>query len=257
MNPVLRVTDVEFGYHPGKPVLRDISFEVSPGEVFIILGANGCGKSTLMRTILGECKPTSRRITVGGDDVTSLGVKQLAQRLAMVFQDHSAPFPFTVLDVVKMGRTPHLPPFASPTKKDNVICLEALETVGLKDLAFEPYTQLSGGERQLVLIARALAQRTDYRNATTVISTAHTLAHEQDKAVVMITHLPDQAFYYPSRVALMRNGRFFASGPSEAVLTSENLSEVYGMDMLVLTASDEGGRRYLTCRPALSDPRSM
>lgn len=182
MNPVLRVTDVEFGYHPGKPVLRDISFEVSPGEVFIILGANGCGKSTLMRTILGECKPTSGRITVGGDDVASLGVKQLAQRLAMVFQDHSAPFPFTVLDVVKMGRTPHLPPFASPTKKDNVICLEALETVGLKDLAFEPYTQLSGGERQLVLIARALAQRTgvvlmdeptshlDYRNATTVIS---------------------------------------------------------------------------------------
>ncbi|BCR81665.1 ABC transporter ATP-binding protein [Arachnia rubra] len=269
MNPVLRVTDVEFGYHPGKPVLRDISFEVSPGEVFIILGANGCGKSTLMRTILGECKPTSGRITVGGDDVTSLGVKQLAQRMAMVFQDHSAPFPFTVLDVVKMGRTPHLPPFASPTKKDNVICLEALETVGLKDLAFEPYTQLSGGERQLVLIARALAQRTgvvlmdeptshlDYRNATTVISTAHTLAHEQDKAVVMITHLPDQAFYYPSRVALMRNGRFFASGPSEAVLTSENLSKVYGMDMLVLTASDENGRRYLTCRPALSDPHGM
>jgi len=158
MNPVLRVTDVEFGYHPGKPVLRDISFEVSPGEVFIILGANGCGKSTLMRTILGECKPTSGRITVGGDDVTSLGVKQLAQRMAMVFQDHSAPFPFTVLDVVKMGRTPHLPPFASPTKKDNVICLEALETVGLKDLAFEPYTQLSGGERQRVTLARAYLQ---------------------------------------------------------------------------------------------------
>ena len=78
MTPVLRVVDVEFGYHPGKPVLRDISFEVSPGELFIILGANGCGKSTLMRTILGEHKPTSGSITIGGDDVASLGVKQLA-----------------------------------------------------------------------------------------------------------------------------------------------------------------------------------
>ena len=156
MTPVLRVTDVEFGYHPGKPVLRDISFEVSPGEVFIILGANGCGKSTLMRTILGEHQPTSGSITIGGDKVTSLGVKQLAQRMAMVFQDHSAPFPFTVLDVVKMGRTPHLPPFGSPTRKDQAICLEALETVGLRDLALEPYTQLSGGERQRVAIARAI-----------------------------------------------------------------------------------------------------
>ena len=266
MTSVLRVTDVEFGYHPGKPVLRDISFEVSPGEVFIILGANGCGKSTLMRTILGEHKPTSGSITIGGDEVASLGVKQLARRVAMVFQDHSAPFPFTVLDVVKMGRTPHLPPFGSPTRKDQAVCLEALDTVGLRDLALEPYTQLSGGERQLILIARALAQRTDvvmmdeptshldYRNATTVISTAHTLAHEQGKAVVMITHMPDQAFYYPSRTALMKNGHFVASGPSEAVLTRENLSEVYDMDMLVLTASDDDGHEYLTCRPALAAP---
>ena len=94
----------------------------------------------------------------------------------------------------------------------------------------------------------------DYRNATTVISTAHTLAHEQGKAVVMITHMPDQAFHYPSRTALMKDGRFFASGPSEAVLTRENLSEVYDMDMLVLTASDDDGHEYLTCRPALAAP---
>lgn len=259
MSPVLRVTDVSFAYHPSKPVLKDISFEVSPGEVFIILGSNGCGKSTLMRTILGEHKPTSGSITIDGDDVASLGVRPLARRVSMVFQDHSAPFPFTALDVVKMGRTPHLPPFAAPSKGDRDICLEALE----------PYTQLSGGERQLILIARALAQQTglvmmdeptshlDYRNATTVISTAHTLAHEQGKAVVMITHAPDQAFYYPSRTALMKDGRFFASGPSREVLTRENLSEVYGMDMLVLTASDDDGNEYLTCRPAPADPRRL
>lgn len=266
MSPVLRVADVSFAYHPSKPVLKDISFEVSPGEVFIILGSNGCGKSTLMRTILGEHKPTSGSITIDGDDVASLGMRPLARRVSMVFQDHSAPFPFTALDVVKMGRTPHLPPFAAPSKGDRDICLEALETVGLRELALEPYTQLSGGERQLILIARALAQQTglvmmdeptshlDYRNATTVISTAHTLAHEQGKAVVMITHTPDQAFYYPSRTALMKDGRFFASGPSREVLTRENLSEVYGMDMLVLTASDDDGNEYLTCRPAPADP---
>lgn len=263
MTPALRVLDVSFSYRPQKSVLQSITFEVSPGEVFIILGANGCGKSTLMRVITGELQPNAGRIYLGGSDITTLGIKQLARKTAMVFQEHSAPFPFKVLDVVQMGRTPHLPPLGSPTRRDQSICREALDVVGLRELEMEPYTQLSGGERQLVLIARALAQQTDlvlldeptshldYHNAATVLATAHSLARDQGKAVVMITHSPDQAFHYPSRTALMKDGRFFAIGPSKEVMTDDNLSEVYGMRMLVLTARDDSGREHLTCRPIL------
>lgn len=264
MEPVIRAEHLAFGYSKDVPVLRDVSFEVSAGEVLMILGANGCGKSTLMRVLLAERRLASGRVTLGGDDVSGLTPKELSRRVAMVFQDHNAPFPFAVIDVVTMGRTPHLSVLGAPRAKDIDLCREALETVGMLHLADVPYTQISGGERQLVLIARALAQQTplimmdeptshlDYRNAATVITVANRLATEQGKAIIMITHLPDQAFYYPSKAALMQGGRFFAYGPSREVLTDERLSQTYNMKIKVLTAHDpETGDEHVMCKPML------
>ncbi|MGC3954434.1 MAG: ABC transporter ATP-binding protein [Propionicimonas sp.] len=262
MEPVIRADHLAFGYTKDVPVLRDVSFEVSAGEVLMILGANGCGKSTLMRVLLAERRLASGRVTLTGEDVSRLTSRELSRRVAMVFQDHNAPFPFSVIDVVAMGRTPHLPALSSPRAADVELCHEALQTVGMQHLADVPYTQISGGERQLVLIARALAQQTplimmdeptshlDYRNAAIVIRVANRLATEQGKAIVMITHLPDQAFYYPSKAALMRGGRFFAYGPSREVLTEERLSETYDMRIKVLTAVDpETGVEHVMCKP--------
>lgn len=263
---IIKAEHVAFSYTPDVPILQDISFEVAAGEVLMILGANGCGKSTLMRTILGENKRSAGSIEVNGRDISHMSTTEMAREVAMVFQDHNAPFPFPVIDVVKMGRAPYLPAFGRPTKHDLEIARESLAAVGLSYYEDEPYTNLSGGERQMILIARALAQQTDlvlmdeptshldYRNAAIVLQTANRLATEQNKAVVMITHAPDQAFYYPSKAALMKGGRFFAYGPSEEVLTNETLSQVYDMPIKVLPAHDsETGMDYLTCRPMLTD----
>lgn len=262
MGPVIRAEGLSFGYTKDVPVLRDVSFEVSAGEVLMVLGANGCGKSTLMRVLLAERAPSSGTVTLLGDDVARLRARQLARRVAMVFQDHDAPFPFAVIDVVTMGRTPHLPPLGSPRARDVELCREALDTVGMLHLADVPYTEISGGERQLVLIARALAQQTplimmdeptshlDYRNAATVIKVANQLAAQQGKAIIMITHLPEQAFYFPTKAALMQDGRFFAYGPSQDVLTQERLSQTYGMEIKVLRAVDpETGVEHVMCKP--------
>lgn len=262
--PIVKAEHLRFGYTPGIPVLIDVSFEVHAGEVLMILGANGCGKSTLLRTLLGENKHHGGRVTLGGSDIGSLKPVETARRVAMVFQEHTAPFPFTVMEVVTMGRAPYLPAYGAPTRKDTAICEEALEVVGLSHLRGEAYTLLSGGERQLVLIARALAQQTDlimmdeptshldYRNAAIVIKTANRLAGDQNKAVIIITHMPDHAFYYPTKAALMRGGRFFAYGPSREVLTDANLSQVYNMEIRVLHSQDPiGGEDHLLCRPVL------
>lgn len=228
--PVVSVEHVAFGYVPGRLVLKDVSFELAAGEVLMVLGANGCGKSTLMRLLLGQARPGAGRIRLLGRDVSAMSPRDLARRAAMVFQDHSAPFPFTVEDVVAMGRTPHLGPLGNPSREDRAICAEALDAVGLSHLVAEAYTRLSGGERQMVLIARALAQGTelvmmdeptshlDYRNSAMVITMAHRLTAQQGKAVIMITHSPDQALYFPSKAALMRDGG--GSSPMGPVMRS-------------------------------------
>ncbi|MFV0406935.1 MAG: ABC transporter ATP-binding protein [Propioniciclava sp.] len=264
MGPVIRAEHLSFGYSAGAKVLDDLTFEVSAGEVLMVLGANGCGKSTLLRVLLGERRRLSGTVTLDGDDVNQLSTVELARRVAMVFQDHHAPFPFSAIDVVTMGRTPHLSALGLPSRKDRDLCREALDTVGMGHLASVAYTEISGGERQLVLIARALAQQTplimmdeptshlDYRNAATVIKIAHQLAEEQNKAIIMVTHLPDQAFYYPTKTALMKNGRFFAYGPSREVLTEDHLRETYNMHIKVLTAPDPlTGVDHIMCKPVL------
>ena len=201
MGPVIRAEHLVFGYAKDVPVLTDVSFEVSAGEVLMILGANGCGKSTLMRVLLAERRLASGAVTLAGDDVAHLPAREIARRVAMVFQDHNAPFPFPVMDVVAMGRTPYLPALGAPGARDREICREALDAVGMRRLAEVPYTQISGGERQLVLIARALAQQTplimmdeptshlDYRNAATVPSSHPTITRPPATAGAVISSL--------------------------------------------------------------------
>ena len=158
MGIVLSVSELSFSYEHNTPVWSGISLDVHAGEVLSILGPNGTGKSTLMRCMAGLTAPDSGQIKVGGCELHRLSRKKAAQLIAFVPQMHNPVFAFPAIKIVVMGRTSHLSAFASPSSSDYDIAYKALETFGISDLADKPYNKTSGGERQLILFARAVAQ---------------------------------------------------------------------------------------------------
>jgi iron complex transport system ATP-binding protein len=241
--PMLAAHALGFGYG-AKAVGRSVDLAVRPGEVLCLLGPNGSGKTTLFKTMLGLLPPQAGDVRLDGAPMASLSRQQIARRVAYVPQAHSAQFPFRVLDMVVMGRTAHLGLFASPTREDRRKALEALAALGIAGLAENEYTRISGGQRQLALIARALAQDApaivmdeptaslDFGNQVVVLAEVKRLA-AQGLAVLLSTHDPDHAFSVGNRVALLDAGRLIAQGLPAEVLTPERLREVYGVSVVV------------------------
>jgi len=242
----ISVEHLTAGYH-GKPVISDISLALGPGEVLCLLGANGSGKTTLFKTILGLLKPMAGRVCIDGEDTGRWPRQRMAKTLGYVPQAHTPPFAFCVRDVVLMARSVHSGPFSSPGKQDMVIAEEALDRLSILRLANEKYTELSGGERQLVLIARALAQQArvlvldeptsnlDFGNQMRVLRHVKKLA-ESGLGLLMTTHFPDFAFLCATRVALMKQGRILAVDRPEGTLTQAALEEAYGTPLRVVDA---------------------
>ena len=264
MNVVLRAEQLAFSYSPGHKVLDGISFELHRGELINLLGCNGCGKTTLLDIITGMSRPSAGRVLIKGKDVKDYSAEQIAKEVSIVYQEHSAPFPYEVIDVVRMGRTPYISTFSAPDEQDARIAEQALQQVGLFHLANRPYTQISGGERQMVLIARALAQQTDiilldeptshldFRNQAIVIKTIHRLVKEREVSVLMTTHMPYHALIYSSKAALMKDGKLLAFGQSQEVINDQNLSRLYEMGVHVLhTYDDRLGAQVSTCVPIM------
>jgi iron complex transport system ATP-binding protein len=249
-----------FGYRK-HPVGRNVSVALAAGEVMCLLGPNGGGKTTLFRTLLGLLPAQGGRVTLDGADLRALPRREVAKRIAYVPQAHIGYFPFTVRDVVLMGRTAHLAAFAGPSRRDRERAEEALEQLGLSRLADAIYTQISGGERQLTLIARALAQAApllvmdeptaslDFGNQVRVLEQVTALARS-GIGVLLSTHDPDQAFQCADRVALLRGGDLIAQGAPEAVLTREHLRDLYGVEVEVTEVSLAGGARRRVCLTA-------
>ena len=249
-----------------RTILRDLSFEVAPGEILCLLGPNGSGKTTLFRCLAGSLKLKSGTIRIAGADVTSLRPLALARLLGIVFQDHAAQFPFTVLDVVRMGRAPHLRFLATPSAADTKIAEAVIGRLGIAHLADRPYTSISGGERQLALIGRALCQEPqvllldeptsnlDYRNNIIVVRTLRDLARS-GLAIILTTHAPDQALLIGSQIALLRDGSFIAHGTAASELTSANLQRTFDMDIEVATAHvPRLGRPVSVVVPIMDEP---
>jgi iron complex transport system ATP-binding protein len=240
---VVAVQALGFGYG-SKAVGRGVDLEVRPHEVLCLLGPNGSGKTTLFKTMLGLLPPQAGEVRLDGSPLADLTRAQIAQRLAYVPQAHAAHFPFTVVDMVVMGRTAHLGLFASPSAEDRRKAQAALATLGIADLAESEYTRISGGQRQLALVARALAQEApaivmdeptaslDFGNQVVVLSEVKRLA-AQGLAIVLSTHDPDHAFSVGHRVALLHAGRLIAQGAPHEVLTPERLRAVYGVSVVV------------------------
>jgi iron complex transport system ATP-binding protein len=254
----LEARDLAFGF-PGRTVGKDVSFALGEGEVMCVLGPNGGGKTTLFRTLLGLLERHSGSIRLGNDEIGTLSRGEVARRVGYVPQGHAAYFAFTVREFVLMGRTAHLGAFASPTKHDAAVAERALASLEIPHLADRPVTQLSGGERQLARVARALAQEArllimdeptaslDFGNQVRVLQTIAALARS-GISILFATHAPDHAFLAASRVMLLAEGRAVAIGTPPEVIRADTLERLYGVSVQVLPLPGGGH----TCLPAVA-----
>ncbi len=254
---MLTADKVAFGF-PGRTVGRDVSFTLGAGEVLCVLGPNGGGKTTLFRTLLGLLEPHGGSIHVEGVSLSSLSRGEIARRIGYVPQGHLAYFAFTVREFVLMGRTAHLGVFASPAKKDFLVASRALESLGIAHLADKPVTEISGGERQLALVARALAQEPkllvldeptaslDFGNQVRVLERIGALAGS-GIAILFSSHDPDHAFLCARRALLLAEGRVLEIGAPRDVIRPDTLERMYRVSVQVLPLP--GGMH--TCLPAI------
>lgn len=246
-------------------VIGGFSADIQSGEIFCILGPNGVGKTTLFKTMLGLLPLRGGSVTIDGKDLTKLLPRDLAHLIGYVPQSRPPPFAFTVSDVIVMGRTSRMGTFSSPGKRDYLVAGETMERLGIGFLRDRVYTELSGGERQMVLIARALAQEPmflmmdepasnlDFGNQAILLENVARLAYD-GIGIVMTTHSPEQAFQCKARVALIKNGGNYCVGEAFDVITEKNMREAYGIPVAVMGV-DYGGEKLYCCQPLLTAGR--
>lgn len=259
---MLRVSDLKCGYDRKTEIVHGVSFTVEDGEFACIMGANGCGKSTTMKTILDILPPFGGRVEVDGRDVFSMKNEDRAQIFAYIPQSHTPPFPYTVADVVLLGRTPYIGQLARVREKDRVIAYQAMRQLSITHLADAVYSELSGGQQQLVLIARALAQQPkvllmdeptaslDFGNQQLVLSRMRKLTHD-GMSVLMVTHDPGHAFFCADKVIMMEKGAVLGIGTPGEVITEPNLKRIYGHDVCVRGVELPDGSSTRVCVPML------
>jgi iron complex transport system ATP-binding protein len=247
---LLEVRDLRFGYRPGQEVLRGVELALEPRAVTTILGPNGSGKTTLLRCLLGEHGPGQGSILLGGRDVHELGPRERARALAYVPQLPSSAFAFTVRELVAMGRYAHQGPLGLASSEDLAQVDRALERTGTAAFADRALGELSGGEAQCVMIARALAQQPrimlldeptshlDLRNQLLISRLVRELCHEQGMAALVVGHDINLAARHSDRLVLFAGGRVAASGSPAVVLRSELLEATYGVPVDLWPAGD-------------------
>lgn len=252
--------DGVYGGYGGGDVVKGVTCAADRGDVLCLVGPNGCGKTTLFRLLLGSLPVSRGRITIGGRDTRALRPRELANLIAYIPQYHAPVFAYTVLDVVVMGRASHFSALEAPRPVDRAAAFAALEKVHALHLANQRYTALSGGQRQLILIARAICQAAevfvmdepaanlDYANHQLLMEVIAGLA-AQGYCVVMSTHSPEHPFSVGSLALLMKDGAVAGFGPPREVITPERLQAVYGIEMDVVAVHDRYGRERTICLP--------
>lgn len=244
MGPILKIRNIGFRYED-KQVLDGINLDVHPGEIIGILGPNGSGKSTLLRVMDGVLVPQIGEIEINGKPYNRLSRKELAREVAMVSQEQHFRFSFSCIEVVMMGRFPHLTPMQFENKNDLSIAMDALSATHALEFLERSIHDLSGGERQRVLIARALAQEPrimlldeptsflDLKFKREIFRLVSSLSKEKGLAVVIVSHDIDLVSQYCSRVILLKKGSVYRTGTPDDVITSENIEDVYECPVLV------------------------
>jgi iron complex transport system ATP-binding protein len=237
------ISDLSFSYGV-RPVLENVNAAAREGEFLSVVGPNGVGKSTLFYCILGILNNFRGHIRINSRDNRELGIKDIAKLVAYIPQSHYPSFNYSVFDMVLMGTSHQISSFSVPGKKQIALVEAALERLGISHLRDRGYNQISGGERQLVLIARALVQQTrilildeptanlDFGNQILVLTQIKSLARE-GYTIIQSTHNPEQAFMFSDSVLALHNGRVLASGPPANIITEELMYRLYGVDIKV------------------------
>ncbi|UFS62594.1 ABC transporter ATP-binding protein [Sulfurimonas sp. HSL-3221] len=258
LKPVYTVKNLSFAY-PKHSVLDGVDLALYPGEVVSLLGPNGCGKSTLIRLMLRLLEGKGD-IRLHGQPLYNYNHRDIATHVAYIPQYHNVPFGYSVEEMVLMGRVSKLGFFAHPSRRDRDIARAALERVGIADLASRPFGQLSGGQKQMVLLARAIAQEVrtfimdepvnglDYGNQMRLLRMITELAAE-GYTFLKTTHYPDHALLVSTRVIVMHGGKIIANGDPDAVITPRMLRHVYDVDAEVIRHRERGW-----CVPHFTSP---
>ncbi len=267
----LEAKNLSFAYVPEITVLHDVSLKLHDGEMLYILGRNGGGKTTLLHCLAGLIKPAFGQVLLAEKALEEYSATELAQSIGLIPQMHSPAFAYTVQEMVMMGRAPYLSWLGSPNSEDYAIVEDALEQVGLYELRNRPYTEVSGGERQLVLIARGLAQKCqillmdeptahlDLSNQHRVLEIINQLSR-QGLCFIISSHAPNDALVYADNVLLLNGGWVTEYGPPKETLTEPMLSSVYGIKTEVLFDWEDGQpipRAVVPKRPLMITPESL
>jgi len=252
--PAFALRGLRFGYGDGAPdVLRDLSLDIPAGTATAVLGPNGCGKTTLLHVVLGWLAPRAGEVIIDGRRQGEIPRRERGRLMALVPQAEYVPFDFSVLEYVLLGRTPYVGVLEMPSEEDRAVAFESLASLGLAHLWHRPVPELSGGERQMVTLARALAQQTplllldeptahlDLGNKGRLLDALQGLSG-RGTTVLFTTHDPETAALAARFLVLMRDGQVLAAGPLEEVLVAERLSATYGVPVRVVEVE---GRRVV------------
>ncbi|MCL2607230.1 MAG: ABC transporter ATP-binding protein [Methanomassiliicoccaceae archaeon] len=249
----LNVSSLSFSYGKRKDAVDDVSFDADKGEVIGIIGQNGCGKTTLLKCINAVLKPKGGVVMIENENVLSMPRKDIARNIGVVSQHSMIIFPYTVLDMIMMGRYPAKNSFESYNTEDLEVVKRSMAETGVEAFAERTIDELSGGERQRVLIARALAQEPeillldeptlhlDVNHQFELMELIRRLASERNMLVIIVTHDIMLAARFCDRIIMMENGAIFTSGKTEDVLTSDNLARVFRIDARVSYDERIGG----------------
>lgn len=260
MKEKIRVDNLSFSYGEHK-VLESVNFAINDGEFVSVLGANGVGKSTLFRCMLGLHRPEEGTTFIDGRDIRDFSPQELAKNIAYIPQSHNPIFNYSVFDMVLMGTTAQLGKFTSPKEEHKKEALDALKRLGIDHLKDRGYRAISGGERQLVLVARALSQQAkilimdepsaslDFGNKLRVMKTVRSLA-DNGYTIIQSTHDPDQAYLYSDKVLAMARGTVLASGKPSEIINDSMISELYGVEVEVCSMQND---RVRVCIPKKDD----
>lgn len=257
--PHLEIDGVSFSY-PGRRVLDGVSLRIPQGQRFALLGPNGSGKSTLVRLLSRGLRPSAGRILLDGRDLGDFSARDLARRIAVVPQETALDFPFSVTEVVLMGRSPHIGGLGFESDRDLEAAERAMRQAGVIDLAGRIFHELSGGEKQRVVIARALAQEPqillldepatflDIKHVVEIFDILLDLSVSRGITLVVVLHDLNLAALYCDRVAFLKEGRVLAVGTTEEVFTYSNIRETYGTDVYITVNDLTGSLNVLPLR---------